>query len=265
MADRIASQTRRKKGFSWIGATLFLLVCVGIGLGFTNFPGKVKRGLKEVFAPKPVTITPDTSDIYRQAEARIRAELEEKYERDVAALKKSLEDAANQKAEEPTETPEQEIEVGSVTDVRKLRSGIPFKTEVKIEKGGIASRERVDESSYTAIYQLSLRLPAPAKSMADLETSSPDLSKILPGLQPLIEKATVSSWFTKLYENKAGRVRRDANSLNVCSPSTTFTTARPSSISNPPAVARSSSCRRKWTWSRTVRTATAWRPCPMKS
>jgi hypothetical protein len=50
--------------------------------------------------------------------------------------------------------------------------------------------------------------------MAELETSSPDLAKMLPGLPPLVEKAEVSSWFGKLYENKAGRVRRDANSLN---------------------------------------------------
>lgn len=214
MDEKIASHKRRKKGFPWFGATLLLLVCAGIGLCFTAFPGKVKRGLKEIFAPKPVTLAPDTKDIYRQAEARIRGEMEEKYESEIAALKKSLEEAGKQKAEEPEEVPDAEIEVGSVTDVRKLRSGIPFKTSVSIEKGGIASKERVDEASYTASYQLSLRLPAPAKTMGELESSSPDLSKILPGLPPLIEKATVSPWFGKLYENKAGRVRRDANSLN---------------------------------------------------
>jgi hypothetical protein len=214
MDEKIASHKRRNKGFPWFGATLLLLVCGGIGLCFTAFPGKVKRGLKEIFAPKPVTLAPDTKDIYRQAEARIRGEMEEKYESEIAALKKSLEEAGKQKAEEPEEVSDAEIEVGSVTDVRKLRSGIPFKTSVSIEKGGIASKERVDEASYTASYQLSLRLPAPAKTMGELESSSPDLSKILPGLPPLIEKATVSPWFGKLYENKAGRVRRDANSLN---------------------------------------------------
>lgn len=214
MDEKIASHKRRNKGFPWFGATLLLLVCGGIGLCFTAFPGKVKRGLKEIFAPKPVTLAPDTKDIYRQAEARIRGGMEEKYESEIAALKKSLEEAGKQKAEEPEEVSDAEIEVGSVTDVRKLRSGIPFKTSVSIEKGGIASKERVDEASYTASYQLSLRLPAPAKTMGELESSSPDLSKILPGLPPLIEKATVSPWFGKLYENKAGRVRRDANSLN---------------------------------------------------
>ena len=85
---------------------------------------------------------------------------------------------------------------------------------MNIEKGGIASKERVDEASYTASYQLSLRLPTPAKTLTELESSNPDLSKILPGLPPLLEKATVSPWFGKLYENKATRVRRDANTLN---------------------------------------------------
>jgi hypothetical protein len=98
--------------------------------------------------------------------------------------------------------------------VRKLRSGIPFKTEINIAKGGIASVERVSDSSYTAFYQLSLRLPTPAKTMAQLETSSPGLSEMLPGLSALIEKAEVSGWFNRLYENKAERVRREANSLS---------------------------------------------------
>ena len=215
MDEQKTSKNRRAKGFPWLGATFLLLVLGGIGLCFTGFPAKVKRGLKEVFAPEPVVASADKKDIYRQAEARIRAEMEEKYERDIAALKKSLEDAEKQNSTDAARpVAAAELELGTVTDVRKLRSGIPFKTEVKIEKGGIASRERVDETSYTATYQLSLRIPTPAKTMAELETSTPELAKMLPGLPALVENAAVSAWFNKLYENKAGRIRRDANSLN---------------------------------------------------
>ncbi len=209
------SNQRRARGFSRIGVIFLMLIFLGVGLCFTSIPAKVKRGLKEVFAPKPLIIAADEKDIYRQAEARIRGEMEEKYERDITALKKSLEDSKKQGAEqnEPTAvTPGAEL--GDVTDVRKLRSGIPFKTEVKMEKGGIASRERVDEASYTASYQLSFRLPAPAKTLLELESSNPNLSKILPGLPALVEGAEVSNWFTKIYEEKAARIRRDANSLN---------------------------------------------------
>jgi hypothetical protein len=50
--------------------------------------------------------------------------------------------------------------------------------------------------------------------MAELEGSNPDLSKLLPGLPALIENAEVSAWFARLYQDKAARVRRDANTLN---------------------------------------------------
>ena len=198
---------------SWLGAGFLALVLGGILLCFTSFPGKVKRGLKEIFAPEPVVVSPDEDDIRRQIEARLRAEMEEELEREVAAMKEEAARKASE-AEKNRETLPTSPRIGSVTDVRKLRSGIPFKTEVKVEKGAIASRERVDEGSYTAFYQLSLRLPEPAKSMAELESSNPELSKLLPGLPALVEKAGVSGWFHKLYDNKATRIRRDANTLN---------------------------------------------------
>ncbi len=212
------SKNRRKPGFRWFGPRD--LVYLGIGalafFGSGQF-GKVKRGLKEVFAPKPVVVQADEQDIRRQIEARLRAEMEEELERELEAMKKT---AADQEAKRLAEREAEDRanarlpETGSVTDVRKLRSGIPFKTEVKIEKGGIASRERADEASYTAFYQLFLRVPQPAKTMAELESTNPDLSKVLPGLPAMVEKAEVSPWFGKLYENKTTRVRRDANALN---------------------------------------------------
>jgi Fungal chitosanase of glycosyl hydrolase group 75 len=207
-------KNRRKKGFPWVGATLLLVSIAAIGLCFTRFPAKVKRGLQEIFAPKMVALSTDKADILRQAEAKLRADLESRYEREIATLKKSLADAEKQNSETPKPDALLDADLGSVSDVRKLGVGIPFKTEVKLERGKIASKERVDAASYTASYQLSLRLPTPAKTMVELETSNPDLSKILPGLPPLIAKAEVSPWFSKLYENKTGRIRREAHSLN---------------------------------------------------
>jgi hypothetical protein len=207
---------RRQAPFSWFGKRdVVYLAVFAVGLLAAGFPGKVKRGMKEIFAPKPVVVSPDEDDIRRQIESRLRAEMEQELEREIEAMKKAAaEKEAREVAEAPKPEPAREPAVGSVADVRKLRSGIPFKTEVKIDKGGIASKERLDDSSYTAFYQLSLRLPAPAKTMAELETTNPDLTKILPGLPALIEKAEVSGWFHKLYDNKATRVRRDANTLN---------------------------------------------------
>jgi hypothetical protein len=218
MDGRRYANKRWNKHISWFGAGFLLLVGGGIGLCFTGFPGKVKRGLREIFAPKSVVVAPDEDAIRRKIEAQLRTAMEQELAQQVAALKKAAAEKAAQQAAEAEAAaraaPVVTAEVGSVTDVRKLRSGIPFKTEVKMEKGKTASRERVDDASYTAFYQLTLRLPTPARTMAELEGSNPDLSKMLPGLAALIGKAEVSGWFAKLYADKAARVRRDANTLN---------------------------------------------------
>lgn len=216
MVDRQGMGKARRSLLSWFGirdvfyAAVFVLAWLASG-----YAGKMKRGLREVFAPKPVIVAPDEDDIRRQIESRLRSEMEEELEREIAAMKKAAADKeAKAAAEAMVPEPVREPALGPVTDVRKLRSGIPFKTEVSIGKGGIASKERIDDCSYTAFYQLALRLPSPAKTMTELEKSNPDLSKILPGLPALIEKAEVSGWFNRLYENKTERIRRDANSLN---------------------------------------------------
>lgn len=103
---------------------------------------------------------------------------------------------------------------GPITDVRKLRNGIPFKTEVKIDPGSIASIEREQAESYTARYELNLKRPNAAKSLAELTTNSPHLATLLPGLPTLLEKAEVSKWFDTIYDNKITRISRDATSLN---------------------------------------------------
>ena len=210
------ARKRGDKGFAWLRAGILIMLCGVIALCFTGFPGKVKRGLRQIFAPTPLVISADEKDIRRQIESRLRAEMEEELEREVAAINKAAADKAAKQAADDAVAPDPEAapEVGTVMDVRKLRSGIRFKTEVKIEKGGNASKERLDEASYTAFYQLTLRMPTPAQTIEELEKSNPELSKSLPGLSALIGKAEVSAWFARLYEEKTTRIRRDANTLN---------------------------------------------------
>jgi hypothetical protein len=217
MDDIRNSGNRRKQGgFPWFGVAFLALILGGLGLCFTSFPAKVKRGLKEILAPKPVVISPDEQDIRRQIESRLRTEMEAELDREVAAMKQAAAQKQAQESSEQSLPPDLPTEptLGSVSDVRKLRSGIPFKSEVIVEKGNIASKERVSDGSYTASYQLRFKVPAPAKSLAELESSNPDLAKVLPGLPSLIEKAEVSPWFYQLYDNKTTRIRRDANALN---------------------------------------------------
>ncbi|MGD7652727.1 MAG: glycoside hydrolase family 75 protein [Verrucomicrobiales bacterium] len=204
---------KRGLGLCWkFLAGCGILAVVALVIGFTPLAGKLKRGLKEVFAPEPVVVRADETDLRRQLEARLRAEMEDELERELAAMKEAADKAAKQVAGKP-ELPET-VRVGTVTDVRKLRSGIAFKTEVKTELGGVASEERVDDESYVASYQLRLRVPKAVEGLEGLEASNPDLGKILPGLGVLLEDAVVSPFFHALYQNKMDRVRRNANTLN---------------------------------------------------
>lgn len=212
-----------RKGVSLLVVSFFTLVLVGVGLLFTSIPAKIKRGLKELTAPKPVAETgrqAEIEDQLRQQESRLRTEFERRLEGEKTALRKELEKGVAPNGQTPPkETPESEetVEDFSATtegDVRKLRSGIPFKSEVKIDRGTFASKERVTADSYTAEYTLKVRLPAPAKTLAELEASNPKLGAILPGLNAMLEKGEVSRWYYTLYDNKAERLKRDANALN---------------------------------------------------
>ena len=211
---------RHRSGFPWLRAGCLLLTCGLLGLLFTSIPGKIKRGLREIIAPKPVVIAADEADLRRQIESRLRSEMEEKLDMELAAMRKATAAPATKEPDKPKDETEDAAPPvlpslpGAVGDVRLLRSGIPFKTEIKLVKGGIASKERVDAASYTAFYQLSLRLPAAATTLAELESSNPKLSKLLPGLPALLAKAEVSAWYGKLYDTKTARVRKEATLLN---------------------------------------------------
>lgn len=220
MGNENDKTTKPQRGFPWFGVGFLVLVCGGIGILFTDIPAKINRNLKALIQSRQPTEEVDRKTIELQIEQRLRAEMEMKLERELAELREQ--NAAREPEDKPDDKPEIDPEpavipplpLGPVNDVRKLRSGIPFKTEVIFEQGGIASEERVDDESYVAEYKLKLKLPAAAKTISELEKSNPKLSKILPTLPALLEKAEVSKWYNKLYTNKSERVRRDANALN---------------------------------------------------
>jgi len=209
MEERKVWRRDLKKGFPWFGLGFLILVAAIIGSFFTNMPAKVARNLKEIVAPKPQPGM-DEKTLALQIEQRLREEFEEKLKKELAALK--LEKSKQETS--PEVLPPLDMPSGTVTDVRQLRSGIPFKTKVTFEEGKTAVAERITEDSYTASYELKLRLPMAATTMNELQNVNPKLSAILPGLASLLEKAKVSPWYATLYKNKADRVRRDAHLLS---------------------------------------------------
>ncbi len=204
-----------KGGFPWIRASIFLMAIGVVAIPLTPQGKKVLQRIEQRLQPAKTAQDIDADDIMRQAEARLR----EKYEQELADLRKNAEEAQKQaaaakKAGEPEVLPRiDEHTAATGGDVIKLRSGIPFKTQVKVEKGGLASKERVDDGSYVAEYTLSVKVPEPSKTLEQLQKVNPDLGKLLPGLEGMLEKAEVSRWFYQLYENKTQRLRKDATKL----------------------------------------------------
>jgi len=214
MEEKNIKRSPVKRGFPWFGLGFLILVAALVGSFFTEVPGKVSRNLKQILESRRPQAGADEETLTRRVEERLRAEMEEDLARELAAMREAQAKQETASPDDGEPAPPPPLPLGKVEDVRQLRSGIPFKTEITFGKGGIASAERVDAESYTANYELKLKLPTAAKTIAELEKSNPELSKILPSLPGLLEKAEVSPWFNTLYDNKAGRIRRDANALN---------------------------------------------------
>lgn len=199
--------------------SLCLLLLGGLfSLLFTPLPGKVKRGLQEIFSETKVVeveVAADEEAIARQVEARMRSEIEREMEHEIARVRKEAAEkiAAIKQAKDDAPVVA-DFRLGKVEDVRQLRSGIPFVSETNKQQGGLASKERTLDDSYRIRYELTLRVPEAAKSMQDLRKTSPELPKILPGIEPYISNARVSGWYYQLYENKTARIQKQAHTFN---------------------------------------------------
>lgn len=201
------------RGVPWFGIGFVILVLAGVGLLFTPIPGKISRHLKEIVGGVPrERDRSEGKTLALQVEQRLRAEYDEKLKRELAALKSAAQPEQTPEPETPAAAPV--MPQGKVTDVRKLSSDIQFETEVIFSQGETALSERVLGDSYTASYQLKLRLPKAAVGMDEIEKGTPKLSAILPGLTAMLPKAKVSPWYVTLYKNKSERIRKDANALN---------------------------------------------------
>ncbi|QTN30936.1 glycoside hydrolase family 75 protein [Akkermansiaceae bacterium] len=199
------------KGIPWFGIGFVILVLAGVGLLFTSIPGKISRHLKEILRSAPQAADDaEQETLALQIEQRLRTEYDEKLKAELAALKPTKQPV---KPSEPA-PPAPVMPQGKVTDVRKLGIGIPFETEVVFSQGQTAVVERKLEDSFTASYQLKLRLPKAAQDISEPGKGHPKLSEILPGLTKMLPDAKISPWYVTLYKNKSERIRRDANALN---------------------------------------------------
>ena len=154
-------------------------------------------------------------DPYTEIEVRLRKEYESKLK---AELSRELEKWNLEKEngqEPPTVATAFQMPQGIVSDIAVLSDGLPLKTEVLYGTGETALREYGDQDSYTATFQMKLRVPVPATTIPDIEKGTPDLKKMLPGFSTLFSLGFVSPWHEILYRNKIAEIRENSRNLNT--------------------------------------------------
>jgi hypothetical protein len=105
--------------------------------------------------------------------------------------------------------PYYQVEKG--TDVSKTSRGFDYRYQVQEKAGRLASDEKAKDGTYEASLTFSVVRPEAAKRFDELVRQSPDLPKILPGLESLMERPRVSPFFKNLYDNKRDRMKLYAN------------------------------------------------------
>ena len=103
--------------------------------------------------------------------------------------------------------------VSSDANLMETSKGFSFSSQFKLENGGLATSERKEKAAYRADYVLTVRVPRAATTMEELQVGNPDLGSLLPGLEPLLEKATISNYFENLYRNKTDRLKSNSAKL----------------------------------------------------
>lgn len=179
--------TGRPRPFPWLAVCLAIVVMVLCGVILSPIPEKLRRrfGLSEPVAPPRVVKevpVPEPKVIYEDRVVEKKVKVPPPYYR---------------------------VEKG--TDVSKTSRGFDYKQKVEERSGGLASGERETDGSYEASLLLAVNRPEAADSFKELATMNPALPKILPDLEMMVERAVVSPFYQKLYDNKMVRLKKYAH------------------------------------------------------
>jgi hypothetical protein len=197
--DGVNKRGSKAARFPWLRVSFFVLICGLIVIAQGPLPGKIWRKIKNLskeettHQPKkqpaePVSPTPPVAPTPPVPPVK---------KPDPPVLKAPTDHTAT-----------------TGGDIRKMSKGIQLKTKVTVEKGGAASTERKSDESYSASYELKVRLPKATTTLAELQQTNPKLGTLLPGLAEMLPKAEVSRFFYQLYENKTKRLKAKSTTLN---------------------------------------------------
>ncbi len=177
----------------WIRAGIFLLVCFFVLFPFTKTGKDFVRAMNR---PATRTVIVDRE----RAEGSVKKE--------VAGSEISVASEGDRRSNYvPT------IAIRKDADVRKTLKGFGLSYEADFKEGDLASNERKRDDSYVAKFSLEVKVPVPATTSEQLGVINPHLNKMLPGLLELTRNGKVSPFYTKLYNNKASRLKREVLKL----------------------------------------------------
>jgi len=188
--EGVKRNDRETLPFPWLVAVLTGLVALLGVIILTPIPEKIRRKLGFSSPPKPKIVIKEAPA--PPPEIVVKKEIVEK----VVKIRPAY------------------YEVKANSDVAKTSKGFDFKSGIEERVGRLASVEREDDGTYEAVYTIKMNRPASAKNMEELKQVSPNLDKILPGLESMMEGAKVSPFFGKLYDNKAARLKSRGNRLD---------------------------------------------------
>lgn len=191
----------------WLRAALFLLVCFAIVFPFTKTGKDAVRAWNRP-ATKTVVITEPTA-----AELKDIPITKPKPPKPTPPEPPESPEPPEPKPEEPKVKRIPTVAIERDADVRNTLRGFGLSYKANFPKGKQASIERTRKDSYVATFSLEVKMPSPATTTKQLEQVNPHLTKILPGLPALTEKSKVSPFYTKLYNNKAARLKREVLNL----------------------------------------------------
>lgn len=92
-------------------------------------------------------------------------------------------------------------------DTARLFNGISVESSFDTEQGRIASIERKDPAAFQLEMSLTVKVPAPAKTDAEVAADNPAMLKMLPRLGMLIGLGRVSPFYHALYDRKTNQMR----------------------------------------------------------
>ncbi|MGB0991730.1 MAG: glycoside hydrolase family 75 protein [Akkermansiaceae bacterium] len=195
--EGVKNRSHKAAGFPWIRASIFVFVCGLVIVASGPLPEKIWRKIKG----RKVEKVAASSTKPRSTEAP-------------TAQNSGTTPPAPTPPAPPAPIAPRDHTAKSGGNVRTMSKGFTLNTKVTLEKGDSASAERKRNTSYTANYELKIKLPQAAKTLSELEANTSKLGTFLPGLTEMLPTASVSPFYFQLYENKTKRIKKNATLLN---------------------------------------------------